>query len=129
MQRSIKFALAAAIFSVQANAIAVERRGGNDGRGDRGDRRERLSCEEATTQLLERMTTRCADDAVCLSIVSDLEGDLDGGCPDIDAAQEALRALMAPRKELICVAKCEIKGEEEDCAAKCDPDAEEEETV
>ena len=52
MQRSIKFALAAAIFSVQANAIAVERRGGNGGRGDRGDRgdrRERLSCEEATT--------------------------------------------------------------------------------
>ena len=52
MQRSIKFALAAAILSVQANAIAVERRGSNGGRGDRGDRgsrRERLSCEEATT--------------------------------------------------------------------------------
>ena len=72
------------------------------------------------------MTERCADDETCLNIVSDLDGDLDGGCVDIDAAQEALRALMAPRKELICVAKCEIKGEEEDCAAKCDPDAEDE---
>ena len=124
MQRTIKFALAAAIYSVQANAIAVERRGGRGGRGDRGDRGERLSCEEATTQLLDRMTERCADDETCLGIVSDLEGDLDGGCPDIDVAQEALRALMAPRKELVCVAKCEIKGEEADCAAKCDPDAE-----
>ena len=74
------------------------------------------------------MTERCADDTTCLSIVSDLERDLDedGGCPGIDGAQETLRVLKAPRKELICVAKCEIKGEEEDCAAKCDLDAEDE---
>ena len=78
MQRTIKFALAAAILSVQASAIAVEQQGP----GGNGGGRQKLSCEEKTDKIIAKMTTECGTDSACLGIVAGLETDLDSGCDE-----------------------------------------------
>ena len=81
MQRTIKFALAAAILSVQVSAIAVEQSGG-PGQGGNGGGRQKLSCEEMTVKIIDKLATECDGDSVCDGIVSELKTKLDSGCDE-----------------------------------------------
>ena len=100
MQKTINFGLATAIFSAQANAIAIETRSlfeaaedGNDG--------QKLSCGQLAALILEKIPAQCTNDEKCLDKFIDYEVDLNGGCTDATAVKEAVKAHHASRKEEI----------------------------
>ena len=77
MQRTIKFALAAAILSVQASAIGVEEQDPDNGL--------ELTCHDISDRIIADMTAGCSDDLTCQDIVDDLEVDLNNRCDEFEA--------------------------------------------